>query len=137
MPGRFLPPDHAQGDESTVGGYAAVHGRPAALEGPDGVAYSVEIMVDVTEYPASASAHAAYLLFVRWSRIGQSAPDGHVETEYLVHAHSTAEARDALASLPLIEAQRHLDELVWRQRGDFPPPARERRWWDVMREEDD
>ena len=43
---RFLPADHSKGDERTIGGYAAVHARPAAFEGRDGLSYSVEIMSD-------------------------------------------------------------------------------------------
>ena len=38
---QFLPADHARGDANTIGGYAEVHGRPAAFEGSDGMAYSV------------------------------------------------------------------------------------------------
>ena len=33
----------ARATQSTIGGYAAVHGRPAAFEGSDGFSYSVEI----------------------------------------------------------------------------------------------
>jgi hypothetical protein len=33
---RFRQPDHSKGDASTIGGYAAVHDRPAAFEGSDG-----------------------------------------------------------------------------------------------------
>ena len=49
MSGRFLPPDHERGDANTIGGYAAVHARPAAFEGADGMSYSVEIVVDETD----------------------------------------------------------------------------------------
>ena len=40
----YRPPDHSKGDESTIGGYMAVHDRPAAFEGSDGFSYSVEII---------------------------------------------------------------------------------------------
>ncbi len=46
--GRFLPPDHDAGDPNTIGGYQAVHARPAAFEGRDGASYSIEIVVDET-----------------------------------------------------------------------------------------
>jgi hypothetical protein len=49
---RYRPPDHSKGDESTIGGYMAVHDRPAAFEGSDGFSYSVEIMVDPPETDA-------------------------------------------------------------------------------------
>ena len=35
--GQFLPADHSRGDANTIGGYIAVHSRPAAFEGSDGV----------------------------------------------------------------------------------------------------
>ncbi len=46
--GRFLPPDHSKGDPNTIGGYMAVHDRPAAFEGSDGASYSVEIVTDTS-----------------------------------------------------------------------------------------
>ena len=51
MAARFVPPDHSKGDEATIGGYAAVHDRPAAFEGSDGFSYSVEMMAEETEMP--------------------------------------------------------------------------------------
>jgi hypothetical protein len=129
MPGQHLPPDHGKGDERTIGGYAAVHGRPAAFEGPDGVAYSVEIMVDPVE--RAEGRFGAYLLFVKWRRIGASGAEGHVETAYLAFAPDESRARAQLAALPLAEAKRHLDALV---RAAAAPT---RRWWDAMREEGD
>ena len=68
MSGRFLPPDHSRGDANTIGGYAAVHARPAAFEGSDGMSYSVEIAVDDTG--TADQPFGAYLLFLRWRRIG-------------------------------------------------------------------
>ena len=47
--GRFIPPDHSKGDESTLGGYMAVHARPAAFEGSDGMSYSVEILAELPQ----------------------------------------------------------------------------------------
>ena len=60
---RFQPPDHTKGDPNTLGGYMAVHDRPAAFEGGDGFSYSAEIVTDHTGEPAAP--YAAYLLFVR------------------------------------------------------------------------
>jgi hypothetical protein len=78
MPGQHLPADHGRGDANTIGGYAAVHGRPAAFVGTDGLSYSVEIVTSPTGDPERP--WGAYLLFVRWSRIGASSPSGHLET---------------------------------------------------------
>ena len=64
MSGRFLPPDHSRGDANTIGGYMAVHARPAAFEGSDGMSYSVEIVVDETEIVGRP--FGAYFLFLRW-----------------------------------------------------------------------
>ena len=44
--GQFLPADHSKGDANTLGGYMAVHARPAAFEGSDGASYSAEIVTD-------------------------------------------------------------------------------------------
>ena len=71
MPGQHLPPDHSKGDDTTVGGYAAVHARPAALEGRDGMSYSIEILADATGDPERPM--GAFLLFVQWTRIGEQA----------------------------------------------------------------
>ena len=64
--GQHLPPDHSKGDDKTIGGWMAVHARPAAFEGSDGLSYSVEIEVDETGDPMEA--FAAFFVFVRWSR---------------------------------------------------------------------
>ncbi len=109
MIGQHLPPDHARGDESTVGGYAAVHSRPPAFEGPDGASYSADILADVTGDPESP--WAAYLFFVRWSA-GAPSLEGHVESGYLVHGSSEAAVRAAAGRLSLREAKRVLDALV-------------------------
>ncbi len=125
--GRFLPPDHGRGDESTIGGYMAVHARPAAFEGPDGMSYSVEIETDDTgdrDAPVGA-----YLLFVRWGR-GEPKISGHIETDFLARAATADEARARVGALPLGEVKRMLDALV-RERS--PGPSRP--WWDAMRDE--
>ncbi|HUO52886.1 MAG TPA: hypothetical protein VMT93_10230 [Gemmatimonadaceae bacterium] len=113
--GQFLPPDHSKGDERTIGGYQAVHARPAAFEGSDGLSYSVEIDVDATE--DAAAPFAAFLVFVRWSA-GEPRVTGHVETDYLVRGVSPAEASARLGAMPLEEAKRILDaEIAARSAG--------------------
>jgi hypothetical protein len=126
---RFQPPDHTRGDPNTLGGYIAVHDRPAAFEGADGFSYSAEIVTDQTG--EADAPYAAYLLFIRWARIGAQSPEGHLETDYLATARTEAEARARVGALPLSEVKAALDELVARHRDGETP----RRWWDAMRDE--
>lgn len=128
--GQFLPPDHSAGDESTVGGYAAVHARPAALEGRDGMSYSLDVLSDSTGDPARP--FGAFLLFVQWSRIGAQKAEGHLETDFVAWGATAAEAERAIGAMPITEAQRLLDALIVARDG-----AITRRWWDVMRDEGD
>ena len=128
--GRFLPPDHSKGDEHTLGGYMAVHARPAAFEGADGASYSADIAFDSTG--DAAAPVGAYLIFVRWSP-GEPRVVGHLETDFLARARSEDEARAAIGALSLEETKRVLDELIRASR----PSAAERPWWDVMREENE
>lgn len=127
MPGRHLPPNPDAGDESTLGGYMAVHARPAAFDGPDGLPYSVAIMVDETGDPARP--FGAYLLFLQWRRIGEPGIDSHVESEYLAYGDTPDVARDQLRALSLHAVKQHLDELV-NARGRHA-----RKWWDAMRDD--
>ncbi len=126
--GRFLPPDHSKGDERTIGGYMAVHARPAAFEGVDGASYSVAIETDETG--DAAAPFGAYLLFVRWST-GEPTIRGHIETDFLVRGSSPEEVRERLGAFPLERVKEILDATI-RER--MPP---ERRWWEVMREDAD
>ncbi|MFI5231955.1 MAG: hypothetical protein ACHQSE_05515 [Gemmatimonadales bacterium] len=128
-PGQHLPPEYDKGDETTVGGYAAVHSRPAALEGRDGMSYSLDVLSDSTG--DAARPFGAYLIFVQWSRVGAQKAEGHLETDFLAWGSSAAEAERALGAMPLTEAQRALDALVAARDGGST-----RRWWDVMREDD-
>lgn len=130
---RFLPPDHAAGDEHTVGGYHAVHGRPPALAGPDGFAYSVEAAADATGDPDAS--WGGFLLFLRWRRVGAQGVEGHLESDFLVRAPSEQGALEAARDITLEAAQELLDSMVLEQKVDVHAPRR--RWWDVMREEDD
>ena len=112
---RFRQPDHSKGDPSTIGGYAAVHDRPAAFEGSDGFSYSVEIMAEPT---GDASAPwAAFFLFVKWSRLGAQSPEGHLESDYLLTAATEASARAALGDTPLHEVKGLLDRLIAQRNG--------------------
>jgi hypothetical protein len=128
--GRFLPPDYSKGDEHTLGGYMAVHARPAAFEGIDGASYSVDIGTDET---GDADAPiGAYLIFVRWSP-GEPRIVGHLESDFLARARTEEEARASLGAVSLTETKRMLDELIRASRLE----RSERPWWEIMREEDE
>ena len=128
---RFRPADHSKGDESTIGGYAAVHDRPAAFEGSDGFSYSVELVAEET--PGERERWAAFILFVKWARLGAQTPEGHLESAYLVTGASERDVIERLGGTPLDEVKRLLDELIAQKRGGLP----QRRWWDAMNEESD
>lgn len=127
MTGKHLPPDHSRGDANTIGGYMAVHARPAAFEGPDGLSYSVELMAESTGDPARP--WGAFILFMRWARMGDQHVDGHVESEFLAFGPTEQEARAAVGALELGEVRAVLWDLV---RG---AAKSERKWYDVMRDE--
>ena len=130
MAGRFLPPDPSKGDENTIGGYMAVHARPAAFQGSDGLSYSVAIETDRTD--DAAKPFGAYFLFVRWRRLGTQGVEGHLESPFLAFGTSRAEATAALGAMLLDEVKAVLDDLVGVSAPDTP-----RRWWDVMRDDDE
>ena len=97
MPGQFLPADHSRGDANTIGGYMAVHARPAAFEGSDGFSYSVELMTEATDAPDTP--WAAFILFVKWSRLGAQSPEGHLETQYLAQGATEADAKRLIGEM--------------------------------------
>ena len=130
MAGRFVPADHSKGDANTIGGYMAVHARPAAFEGSDGLSYSVELSVDGTAEPSRP--YGAYLLFLRWRRLGQQGIAGHLETDYLAWGSTEEEARARIGALSLAEVKSMLDALIAER-----SPATPRRWWDAMRADGD
>jgi hypothetical protein len=125
----YRPPDHSKGDESTIGGYMAVHDRPAAFEGSDGFSYSVEILAEETG--DSGDRWGAFFLFVKWARLGAQSPEGHVESDYLASGPTEAAARSRVGELPLADVKSLLDRLI-AERAAGPPG---RRWWDAMRDE--
>src|SRR5215210_2219223 len=101
--GAHLPPDHSLGDESTIGGYAAVHARPAAFEGADGMSYSVELCTDRAPDGVvdGDGEWGGYLLFLRWRRVGEPGVDGHLETDFIVRADTEEQALAELGRMPL------------------------------------
>jgi hypothetical protein len=125
----FIPPDHSKGDEHTLGGYIAVHARPPAFQGSDGMSYSVSIETDETG-DAGGEPWGAYLFFVRWS-YGDPKVSGHLESDFLARGESESAARARLGELPLEEVKRTLDTLL---RDRLSAPARP--WWEAMRDDD-
>ena len=131
MAGRYVPPRPELGDPNTLGGYHAVHDRPAAFEGADGLSYSVEIIADRTG--DADQPWGAYILFVRWHRTGQQGPAGHLETDLLSRGTAEAEVLADVSRLPLSNVKILLDACIVAESGGTPS----RRWWDVMRDEGD
>jgi hypothetical protein len=126
--GQFKQPDFSRGDPNTLGGYMAVHDRPAAFEGSDGFSYSVEILTDEDRAETEDHRWGAYLFFIKWARIGASAPEGHLESDMLVQAATEPAARERAGAMPLSDVKRILDQLIARA----PGGVRGRKWWDAM-----
>ena len=129
--GQFKQPDFSKGDPNSLAGYMAVHDRPAAFEGSDGFSYSVEILAD--DEHTGAESWGAYLFFIRWSRIGASAPEGHLESDILARGATEREARERVGAMTLKDVKRVLDELIARSPAGTP----KRRWWDAMAADED
>jgi len=110
----------------------AVHDRPAAFEGSDGFSYSVEILADEDRF--GEERWGGYLFFVKWARLGASAPEGHLESDVLARGPTEAEARDRVGAMPLNDAKRVLDALI----ANAPSGGRplKRKWWDAMADDD-
>ena len=70
-PGSISPPI-TRGDANTIGGYMAVHGRPAAFEGTDGLSYSVEIVTAPTGRRGAAVGRVPPLRAVGADRSGDA-----------------------------------------------------------------
>lgn len=124
--GQFLPADHSKGDPNTIGGYMAVHNRPAAFEGSDGASYSVEIVADSSA--DRGRPFGAYLLFVRW-RSTDPVATGHLETDFIAFGETEDEARSRVGALSLNDVKSRLDELIGAGRASVRP------WWEAMRDE--
>ncbi|HLZ45968.1 MAG TPA: hypothetical protein VKQ05_09865 [Gemmatimonadales bacterium] len=96
-------------DDTTLGGYQQMHGRPPAFGAADGQAYSVATFADDA---GSDGAYGAALLFVRWGESGS--PVGHLETDYLGFGATPEEALAPLLALTLEQVKAHLDQCVAR-----------------------
>jgi len=123
--GQFLPADHSKGDANTIGGYIAVHNRPAAFEGRDGASYSVEIITDANA--ERGVPFSSYILFIRW-REGDPVASGHLETPYLGGGATESEAKAAVERMKLSEVRAELDKLIADRQHTKP-------WYEVARDE--
>ncbi len=92
------------------------------------MSYSVELCVD--QVNDAGTLWGAYLLFLRWRRVGASGVEGHLETDYVARAATADAARAVLGRLTL---QAVRDQLELRIAATAPPAAR--RWFDVMRDD--
>ncbi len=122
----FKPADFSRGDPNTIGGYMAVHDRPAAFEGSDGASYSIELVVDRTE--TRSAKFGSYILFIRWGK-GEPFASGHLESSYLFFAESEAEARGMAGAMPLNSVKKLLDDLIAARSQSSRP------WWEAMQDE--
>ncbi len=103
-------------DDTSLGGYFAVHGRAAAFKGADGDPYTVAIE---TEYEAEADPPwVAYLVFLRWAQTG-TAIMGHLETGDLVEGQTEEEVRGTLEQLPLSRVKALLDDTIHRRQDEL------------------
>ena len=101
-------------DDSTLGGYFAVHDRPPAYDGPDGHPYTVSVEVEKTSNLRAP--YSGYLVFPRWALTGVGIV-GHVETPTLVECASSEEAVRRLGEKTLVEVQALLLEAIRQQDG--------------------
>jgi hypothetical protein len=99
-------------DDSTLGGYFAVHDRPPGYTGPDGHPYTVSPEAEKTGNLRAP--YAGYLVFPRWAQTGVGIV-GHVETGTLVECTSHEEAIGRLGELTLLEIQGLLAEAIARE----------------------
>ena len=106
----------------------AVHARPAAFEGADGMSYSVEIEADETG--DASRPFGGYLLFLRWRRMGAQGIEGHLESDFLTYGETADDARAAVGRMRLDDVKRTLDALIRAQSGG----TSSRKWWDAMRD---
>ena len=102
-------------DDTTLGGYPAVHGRAPAFEGSDGEPYTVAIEAERAE---GGDGWVSYLVFLRWSANG-SAVMGHIETGDLERGDTEQQARHQLEAYPLNRVREVLDAEI-RRRIDDP-----------------
>lgn len=110
-----IPPEGA--DESTLGGYAAIHGRSPAFEGADGMPYTVAIETEASE--DEEGSWVGYVVFVRWAA-NSTAIMGHLESDDLGRGATEHEAREAVGRISLSDAKSLLDQLIQEKQQWLP-----------------
>ena len=105
-----VPPEGV--DDTTLGGYPAVHGRAPGFEGSDGQPYTAGIETERSD--TRPGEWNGYLVFVRWAQSGTTIM-GHLETGDLCAGATEAEARAALEALPLVSVKEILDQEIARR----------------------
>ena len=103
-----------QPPDATLGGYMERHDRPAAFEGLDGAAYSVDVDVEPLD---DGTGVASFLLFIRWADTGAGIMD-HRESDDVAVAPTEAGARAAALALPLERVKQILDDTIRRRMRD-------------------
>jgi hypothetical protein len=116
---RLNPISPGDADETTLGGYAAIHGRAAAFLGGDGDPYTVA--VETEETGDAAAPWVGYLVFLRWAQTGSTVM-GHLVTPDLVSADAEEGVRAALEELTLHEVRALLDEAIRQKALDDVEP---------------
>ena len=127
---RYRPPDHSKGDESTIGGYAAVHDRPGGVRGER------RILLQRRDHDGADGRRRA-----PWARVlplRQMGAHRRADARRDISRATTSRAArprttraQRSARLPLDEVKALLDRLIAERRGAAPT----RRWWDAMRDE--
>ena len=105
-----IPPDGA--DESTLGGYIAIHGRSPGFTGSDEMPYTVAI--ETEESDNGDGMWSGYLVFLRWAE-NSTAIMGHLDSGDVSEASTEEEARRLVSDLSLNEVKRLLDEAIDRR----------------------
>lgn len=111
---RLNPIAPADADETTLGGYTAVHGRAAAFQGTDGQPYTVAVDAEPAQ---DGPGWIAYLVFLRWAANG-TAVMGHLESPDLAREATEQQARASLHALPLSRVRTLLDQAILRKHTD-------------------
>lgn len=101
-------------DDTTLGGYIQVHGRPPAFEGCDGQPYTVSL--ETERLPELEAPVGAYLVFPKWAETGLGVV-GHVETDLLWRGSTATQARGEAEALPLQAVQDLLNRAILRKAG--------------------
>ncbi|MFC1660055.1 hypothetical protein ACFL3S_01135 [Gemmatimonadota bacterium] len=109
--------EHPEAEEmladGTLGGYARLHNRPPAFEGPDGCPYTVSVEVEKT--PNLRAPFSGFLVFPRWADSGLGVV-GHVETPILLEGRTRSEVEESLGALTLVKVRSLLNEAVERRK---------------------